>query len=188
VTNPTHKPVVIALAALALFAILVAARWAFVPTEHGVGNVQRAYDSLASALEQQKLLPLASEDEARAGLAALATTPGQLQSGTDADGNQALLLGQVIVCQIPADTVTTVELRPQAWRDLAPGALRDALSKLSRIPLERQAGKNPPGMALPTYRSQFDFTCTIGAQKFVFTPGFDAQQKLAVIGVRLASS
>ena len=68
------------------------------------------------------------------------------------------------------------------------GPLRDALSKLSRIPLERQAGKNPPGMALPTYRSRFDFTCTIGAQKYIFTPGFDAQNKLTVIGVRLASS
>ena len=187
-TSPTHKTVVVALAALALFAVLATARWVLVPAERGVGNVQRAYDTLASALDQQKLLPLASEDEARAGLAALATSSGQLSSGNGADGNQALLLGQVIVCEIPADTVLTLELRPQAWRDLAPGPLRDALSKLSRIPLERQAGKNPPGMALPTYRSRFDFTCTIGAQKYIFTPGFDAQNKLTVIGVRLASS
>jgi len=164
-------------AALLLFAGLAAFRWILVPGERGAFSVQASYDSLATAMVSQNLLPLQDEDTVLMAIANLVVTAGQLREPqATSPGVLKIRLGQVLIATVEDGQVKELELNPQRWRELQSGELREALHTLSRLPLDMQAGTTKGAGRMPVQKTSFDFSVPVGGETYVFTPLFNGQQ------------
>jgi len=167
------RGVLIAGAALLLFAALVGARWVLLPQERGAVSVADTYDELGVALGQAGLLPLAGEDAALLAYAGLTLATGQLTEPQHSAGGQVTTqLGQVLKTLGAEGDIKELWLYPKHWRELKPGELRDKLRQLQRLDLAKQTAAGKRGAGPLGTSSNFYFIVTVGGTDYRITPFF----------------
>lgn len=87
-------------------------------------------------------------------------------------GLAELGLGEVLTARVMNAQVFRVELKPQHWRELPPGPLRDALRKIARAPLTAQQDSAAASRSQPS-SPVFSFRESFGGASYEVTPIFE---------------
>ncbi|MBN2083232.1 hypothetical protein JW859_13620 [bacterium] len=178
------RGVLIAGAALLLFALLLGARWILLPQERGAVSVEAVYDDLGVALDQAGLLPLTDEDAVLMAYANLKLATGQLSEPQHvAGGKVTTQLGQVLRTEGTEGSIRELWAYPQYWRELKPGELREQLRVLMKLDLAKQAAAGKHGSGPGGTSSNFYFVVTVNNTNYRITPFFvgDSLDALRVV-------
>lgn len=169
---PTNLPAYFGLSLL-IFLLLMAVYWLFVEKPRHKVDISTSYTTLAAELGDQNLLPPVGDDTMLSNLAGMTLDPRRLRVPEGGSvGLAELGLGEVLTARVMDAEVFRIELKPQAWRELPRGKLRDALRRISRTPLNEQQAS--PGV----YRTDptspvFAFRESYGGSLYEIAPIFE---------------
>lgn len=158
---------------IAIFVVLMLVYWFFVGKPRTKVDIGLEYSNLTTALAHKNLLPPVGDDVVLSTLTTMTIDPARLrlpQGGSV--GLSELGLGSVITLRAMDATVFRVELKPQFWRELQPGPLRDSLRTIARAPLRTQQSSKS---AIKDAQSQgvFSFVTSFGGKSYNVVPVFE---------------
>ena len=158
---------------LLIFLLLWGVYWLFVGKPRTEVEIAASYSALVGALGARSLLPPVSDDAMLSSLSQLTIDPRKLRMPQGGSvGLAELGLGDVITARVMDASVFRVELKPQQWRELPPGPLRDALRKIARTPLTVQQ-KSAAATRTEPASPVFSFSENFGGTTYEVTPIFE---------------
>lgn len=140
-------------------------------------SVQQAYDELAAALDAAGILPGVGEGEMFSAFAGQTFDKGKLRAPSPGpSGTIELKLGNVLSAKFRDGQATYIEIHPGNYKQLTPGALRNALKKINRLPYSMQV-EQLAGAATKS----FTVSVIQNGVHYIISPGFNNQQCTSLV-------